>query len=475
MEEQYIFSSTAKRRILTWGIIGLVVFVAGIFIAPMMAGESEGGHDGHGNTGMAIGNMIYDANPDENLSHAGDHDDHAEAGHEEDSHATAGHDDHGGEEHHGSSTLHKRIVANVWINNMFFFGIAIIGVFFLALQYAAQAGWSATIKRVPEAFGAWLPFAAITIIASYFLFKGDIFHWTHTDLYEEGGSHFDPIINGKKGFFFFPLAETPGIPVFFLVRMFAYFGIWIGMFYLIRQASLKEDLEGGTSYWWKMRKYSAIFLVLFAVTSSTAAWDWIMSIDTHWFSTMFGWYVFASWFVTGLSVITLIVVLLKENGYLKMVTANHLHDLGKFIFAFSIFWTYIWISQFLLIYYANIPEETIYFVERWKTDTYAPFFFINLILNFFFPFLVLMTRDSKRHMIFLKIVCVIVIIGHWIDFYLMIMPGVVGQENSFGLIEIGLPLVYGAAFLFVVLRSLSKAKLVAVNHPMLQESLHHHI
>ena len=234
-------------------------------------------------------------------------------------------------------------------------------------------------------------------------------------------------------------------------------------------------MEAGTTYWYKIRKYSTIFLVIFAVTSSTSAWDWIMSIDTHWFSTMFGWYTFASWFVAGLATITLITVLLKENGYLSVLRADHMHDLGKFLFAFSIFWTYIWFAQFMLIYYSNIPEESFYYVERLTSHTYAPLFFLNLFLNFVFPFLVLMTRDSKRHGIFLKIVCVVLLIGHWVDFYLMVSPAVIGENGSIGLMEVGSTMVFGTAFIFVVLTALSKAPLIQKNHPMLQESVHHHV
>lgn len=238
---------------------------------------------------------------------------------------------------------------------------------------------------------------------------------------------------------------------------------------------LAEDINGDVRHWYKTRKLSAIFLVIFAVTSSVAAWDWVMSVDPHWFSTMFGWYVFASWWVTGLAVITLIVVVLKENGYLKVVNANHLHDIGKFVFGFSIFWTYIWFSQFLLIYYANIPEETIYFVERLEVSQYKWVFFVNLLLNFILPFFLLMTRDAKRHMALLKLVCPIIIVGHWFDFYLMITPGVMQHDGGFGFIEIGMMMIFGVAFLFVTLTSLAKAPLYAKNHPMLKESLHHHI
>lgn len=238
---------------------------------------------------------------------------------------------------------------------------------------------------------------------------------------------------------------------------------------------LDEDINGGTAHWTKARSLSAVFLVIFAVSSSVGAWDWVMSIDTHWFSTMMGWYVFASWWVTGLAMITLIVANLKDQGLLKVVNANHLHDLGKFVFAFSIFWTYIWFSQFLLIYYANIPEETVYFVTRINTSPYGWIFYANIILNFALPFLLLMTRDAKRHLSMLKVVCPIVVVGHWLDFYNMITPGVMQHNGGIGFLEIGLALVFMAAFLYVMFNALSKAPLVARNHPMLEESLNHHI
>jgi len=215
--------------------------------------------------------------------------------------------------------------------------------------------------------------------------------------------------------------------------------------------------------------------VFYAFTQSVAAWDWVLSIDTHWFSTMFGWYVFASWWVSALALITYIIIILRDNGYLTFVNHSVLHDLGKYVFAFSVFWTYIWFSQFLLIYYANIPEETIYFVERLDSDIYFPFFIVNLILNFFFPFLFLMTRASKRFTRFLKIACPIVLFGHFIDFYLMITPGVLKSNGGFGFLEIGLLFVFLSAFLFVILQGLTKLPLVAKNHPMLDESLHHDI
>jgi hypothetical protein len=188
---------------------------------------------------------------------------------------------------------------------------------------------------------------------------------------------------------------------------------------------------------------------------------------------MFGWYVFASWFVAGLAGMTFLISVLKDAGYLKIVNENHLHDMAKFVFAFSIFWTYIWLSQFLLIYYANIPEEGIYFLERLTSDYYGKIIFINLFLNFAFPFLALMTRNAKRKTIILKIVCIVVLIGHWSDFYLMITPGTLKEHGTFGFLEIGTALMYAALFGFVVLSTLAKKPLIAKNHPMIEECVHH--
>lgn len=429
-EEKYIFTSTARRRLFITIIVGVVLLALGILLMNM------GGHDvAHGD------------------AHA--------AGVAADAH----------EEFHWT----KRLWANIWINNVFFAGIAIIGVFFVAIQYAAQAGWSVGVKRIPLAFGAWLPIAGILMVATYFVANHDLFHWSHHDVYDQASEHFDTVINGKKGYFFWPLQDHPSFPVFWFLRLVVFFGVWYVLFVKIRNLMFEEDRIGGTQHWYKLKSLSAIFLVIFAVTSSVAAWDWVMSIDTHWFSTMFGWYAFASWWVGGLALITYIAVLLKDRGYLAVVNANHLHDLGKFVFAFSVFWTYIWFSQFFLIYYANIPEESTYFVERWKNSHYAPFFYFNLIINFFFPFLVLMTRDSKRHTRILKVVCPAIVFGHWFDFYLMITPGTLRENGGFGFMEVGLLAIYLGAFLFVVLSALAKAPLVAKNHPMLEESLHHHI
>ena len=392
----------------------------------------------------------------------------------------------GGGEHHeatghgAAASTHepaswlKRVFMSLWLNNVYFTGIALVGVFFVAVQYVAYAGWSVLIKRIPEALGYYLPLGGAIMVLVFLFGNHDIFHWTHDYLYpqllENGQENpqYDPIIAGKAGYLNF---------WFFLIRMVIYFVLWILFANWLRRNSINEDLHGGTTYYHKSIRISAMFLVVFGITSSTAAWDWVLSIDTHWFSTMFGWYVFASWFVSGLSAITLTVIILKQNGYLKMVNANHLHDLGKFVFAFSIFWTYIWFSQFMLIWYANIPEESIYFLERLGGNEghFKWIFFTNLIINFVFPFLVLMTRDAKRQMIMLKIVTIAILIGHWLDFYLMMMPGTMRTDASIGFIEIGSTLIFLGVFLLLFTKGLTKASLVPVNHPFLEESVHHHV
>jgi hypothetical protein len=466
-KEIFEFGSGLRKKLAIAFISGIVLMAIGW----ALSGNSEHG-DEHAHEGDHT-ETTHDGGHDADASHEGNHDDEGHGA----AYADAG-EGHG-EDGHGGGWF-KRFKVDFWINNVYFTGLALIGLFFFAIQYAAQAGWSAYIIRVPLAMAHWIAPAGILMIAAYFLFGHDIFHWTHSDLYNEfnaDGSlntHYDALIAGKQGFFFWPL-EGGSFPIFFILRMVIFFGVWYLLFKKLKGLSLKEDELGGDNYWRRMRSVSAVFLVIFAVSSSVAAWDWIMSIDTHWFSTMFGWYVFASWWVSGLALITLIIVLLKEAGYLQQVTSNHLHDLGKFIFAFSIFWTYIWFSQFLLIYYANIPEESVYFVERFLSDHYSPFFFANIVVNFFLPFLVLMTRDAKRLNVFLKIVCVIVLLGHWLDFYLMVTPGTLGAEGAFGLTEVGMYLMFGSAFLFVVLTALSKFNLVPKNHPMLQEAEHHHI
>lgn len=361
--------------------------------------------------------------------------------------------------------------SNLLQNTFYFMGIALAGTFFLAVQYSAEVGWSVVLKRILEAMGAFLPFAAVLMLIVFFgnyiaAHNGGhyLYHWLHEALYDPASEEYDKIIAGKSGYLNLP---------FFIIRMLAYFVIWIGFTQLFRKLSLKEDIEGGTANYLKAKRYSAFFLVLFAVTSSTSAWDFIMSIDTHWYSTLFGWYTFAGIFISGLAVMNFILVYLVKKGYMPWITEHHLHDAGKFMFAFSIFWTYLWFAQFMLIWYANIPEEVTYFMIR--IDHYKGLFLANFFINFIAPFLLLMTRDAKRKLNLLMTISVLLFIGHWIDTFLMVTPGVVKEHWHIGWMEIGTTLGFLGLFMYVIQNALAKAPLLREKHPLLQESLHHSI
>lgn len=430
LDESFDFSPELRKKLIISAIIGIVMVALGAFLIK---------------NHWSIG--VWDA------GHGAEH-------------AAGG--EHGGE-HHGA-TLFSRIIANIWMNSVYFLGISVVGVFFLSYNYVAKAGWYTSFKRVPEAFPSFIIVPAIIMLALFLIpdTRHIIFHWTHHGIMEVGSENYDKIIAGKSWYLNFP---------FFLVRMVAYFAIWYYLWTQIRKYSLLEDETSDLAFYYKSRNYAKMFLIFFAVTSSTAAWDFSMSIDTHWFSTMFGWYHLASWHVAGLAAIMLTILLLKDKGYLKAVTFSSIHDLGKLMFGFSVFWTYVWFSQFLLIFYANLPEETIYFRERFSGyggRYFAPFI-INLLLNFVFPFLILMARDSKRNRTFLKLACGSILVGHWFDFYQMQMPGIAKDQGGIGIIEWGTTLTFASLFIYFVANQLSKANLIAKNHPFIEESLHHEI
>jgi hypothetical protein len=362
----------------------------------------------------------------------------------------------------------ERTFANLLLMAYYMTGVCIAGAVFLAIQFVSQAGWSAGLLRIPQAFAKLLPIAAailIVICAAGLLTHNLYHHWNHEGITEPGNPNYDALIAGKASFLNVP---------FFLTREIAFLGFYSIFAIILVRLSNREDLTGGLSSYKKSIRTSAIFLVVFGFSSPIWAFDTIMSLEAHWFSTMFGWYNFAGWWVSGIAAMTLTIILLKKAGYLSWINENHLHDLGKFIFAFSIFWTYVWFAQFLLIWYANMPEETVYFYKRWEPE-YKPWFWLNIVINFVSPVLILMSRDAKRKTNLLMFVCILILVGHWLDYYVMIMPGTVEEHRGFGIIEIGTALGFAGLFSFVMLTALSKSSLVPKNHPFLEESLHHQI
>ena len=353
-------------------------------------------------------------------------------------------------------------------NSTFFLLVVNASMFFIGVTTLAMGGWQMAFRRVPEAISSVVPvfsvLALLVFVGLIFGNRHDIYHW----LDKEHVAH-DPILKGKTAFL---------NPTFFMVWTIITLTLWsfVGakMRKLSSQADESMDQETSKKFIWNNTVWAAVFIVFFALTvASTIPWLWLMSIDAHWYSTMYSWYTFASTFVAGMSLVALFVVYLKNQDYLEYVTEEHLHDLGKFMFAFSVFWTYLWYSQFMLIWYANIPEETIYFKPRLQ-GAYRGIFFLNLIINFVLPFLLLMKRGSKRNYTSMTFVAVLIILGHWVDFYQMVMPGTMHEHYSLGWFEFGMLIFYAGLIMYFVGRGLSKKPLLAAHHPFVKESLIHH-
>lgn len=356
-----------------------------------------------------------------------------------------------------------RLLGNLLVNSFFFFSIGLGALFFLTLQYATETGWYASVKRVFEAVSGFLPYGIglllVVLLTITFTDGGGLYIWMDSSEVAK-----DKMLQAKD----FYLNKG-----FFWIRTLVYLGVYLIFWNGFRKRSLQEDIEGGSDIHFKNYKKAALFLVFFAVFSSTSAWDWIMSIDAHWFSTLFGWYVFAGMWCSTMIVLVCLVLYLKKQGYLSRVNESHIHDLGKWTFATSFLWSYLWFSQFMLIWYANIPEEVTYHLTR--IEHFKGMYFGMFFINFAFPMLLLMSRDAKRHAGVLTAVGMIIFAGHWVDVYLMVTGGSLGKHAKFGLLEIGMPFLFVGFFIRVILTNLSKKPLMPVNHPFLDESLHHEI
>ncbi|KAA1245119.1 quinol:cytochrome C oxidoreductase [Aquimarina sp. RZ0] len=384
--------------------------------------------------------------------------------------------DHHGDESHGEETAHggdahyehilhqlqNKPWAALYIAAFFFFMIALGVLAFYAIQFAAQAGWSPVLFRVMEAITAYLVPGGIilfVILALSGFHINHLFVWADPEVVAH-----DKLIQGKSGW----LNGTG-----FVIRAIIFLSGWLLYRHFAIKYSRKQDEDPTGNRWYKKSfKISAGFLVFFIYTESMASWDWIMSFDPHWFSTLFGWYVFASLFVSGITTIALITIYLKSKGYMEFVNNSHIHDLAKFMFGVSIFWTYLWFSQFMLIWYSNIPEEVTYFITR--IEDYKLPFFGMLAMNFIFPLLVLMNSDYKRLNWFVVMAGIVILCGHYIDVFNMVMPATVGTSWFIGISEISAVLLFLGIFLYVVFNALTKAPLLAKGNPYIEESKHFH-
>lgn len=396
----------------------------------------------------------------ETLLSAGHHEGaaHHEATAKHDKHEAAAHEAH---LHHVLGQLQNKPWSALYVACLFTMLVAAGALAFYAIQQVAQAGWSPVLFRVMQGVTSYLLPASIIFIVLLVLsgmHMNHIFNWLDHDVMQH-----DEILQGKQGYLNFP---------FWISRAVIILAGWNLYRYLSRKNCLAQDEANDNSFYKKNFKLSAGFLVFFIVTESIMAWDWIMSVDAHWFSTLFGWYVFASFFVSGITTISMVTLYLKSNGYLEHVNSSHIHDLSKFMFGISVFWTYLWFSQFMLIWYSNIPEEVTYFVTR--IEKYNITFFGAFALNFIFPFLVLINTDFKRITWIIVMAGIVILFGHYVDFYNMIMPGTVGDQWFMGIPEFGALAFFIGLFIFVVFTALTKAPLMPKRNPFIEESKHFH-
>ncbi|MDK2771594.1 MAG: quinol:cytochrome C oxidoreductase [Flavobacterium sp.] len=390
------------------------------------------------------------------------HDNHA-SNNEHAAHATeVNHDtEHKAHLEHVLHQLQNKPWAAFYVACIFFMLISLGAFVFNTIQYAAQAGWSPILFRVMEGISAYLLpgsviFFGVLVLSG--LHFNHLFVWMDPEVVAN-----DHLIQGKSGYLNVP---------FFLGRAAIFLLLWNFFRFKIRKNSLALENSDDASIYKSIFKLSATFLVIFIVTESIMSWDWIMSVDPHWYSTLFGWYVFASFFVSAITTIALVTIYLKSKGYLEQVNTSHIHDLAKFMFGLSIFWTYLWFSQFMLIWYSDIPEEVTYFVTR--IEHYKLPFFGMLVMNFVFPLLILVNTDFKRLSWIIVTAGTVILMGHYIDFYNMIMPATVGDQWFIGVPEVSAVLFFLGLFIFVVFTALTKAPLVAKGNPLMEESKHFH-
>ena len=443
--------------------IGLIGIVYGFLSTPstiadvkeiMASHESHGEGHGESNTGH------------EEESHSANFVDEARGREGYSQHAIEQSKDVEGEAHHSDDEHMEHVLHQMqtkpwsatFVSAFFFMMIALGALVFYAIQYAAQAGWSPVLYRVIEGVTAYLLPGSIIVFIIVVFAGTHFFPWQNEELVAG-----DSILQSKSGYLNFP---------FFLIRAIIYVLGWNLYRHFARKNALEVVHSTTLDPYKRNFKFSVFFLIFFIVTESMMAWDWFMSMTPHWYSTLFAWYVFASMFVSAITVIAMVTVFLKGRGLLPYVNDSHLHDLAKFMFAFSIFWTYLWFGQFMLIWYANMPEEVTYFIIR--IQEYNLLFFGMLVLNFVFPILLLMNSDFKRLPWFVVITGIIILTGHYIDIFLLVMPSTVGPHWSIGIPEIAGFFFFLGLFIFFVGTGLAKVPLRHEGDPFIKESENYH-
>ncbi len=350
----------------------------------------------------------------------------------------------------------EQLLETYLVSFSFFLAISLGGLFFVLLQHCTRAGWSVVVRRIAEAVAANVWLMAVLAIPVV-LGMNHLYHWT-----DAAAAAHDPLLAGKVGFL------NPG---FFVIRLIVYFLVWGLMASVLHRTSVAQDSSGDPALTLRMERLSALGMVFFALSINFAAFDLLMSLDAHWFSTIFGVYYFSVSVVVFLAVMPKILYALQFRGFLKnAITVEHYHDFGKLLFGFVVFWAYIAFSQYMLIWYGNIPEETEWFLKR-QTGDWTTVSLILIFGHFVLPFLLLVSRAIKRRPALLAITGGYVAVMCWIDLYWLVMPEFSPGVARFGLLDIFCFLGLNGVFSAGILLRLRRHSLVAEKDPRLDESL----
>jgi hypothetical protein len=354
---------------------------------------------------------------------------------------------------YGVTTDPRRTWPHLLLNGFYIVSLGVSAAFFLATQRATGARWSAALRRIPEAFMMALPVASILMTLLLFE-RQNLFPWSRPGAFEHVATY-----AGKVSYL-----QTPWV----LGRIIAVFLLWTIFALLFRRASLAQDRnpEMGLALHERLNRYAVLFVPVFAITFTMAAYDWLISLDPSWFSTMFAIYVFIGVFVQGIAAVTLATAQLKKRQLESLITDRHLHDLGKMLLAFTTFWAYIWVCQYLLIWYGNIPEEVTHYMPR-TNGPWLYLFALNLVANWIVPFVVLLSFRTKRNPKVLVSICAILLCGHWLDLYLLVMPNFVPAGPRFGGMEFTIAAGYLALAYLLFINSLARAPLTPLHDPVL--------
>jgi Ni/Fe-hydrogenase subunit HybB-like protein len=349
----------------------------------------------------------------------------------------------------------ERAWANLLIGNYFFVSLALFGAVFVALTYLFSSGWAIVFRRVPEAMSAYLPVGAALMLALYFG-RSELYPWTRPEEVA-GSAHLQ-----HKAVY---LNST-----FFFARMAVTLAIWLILTHLLRRHSRQQDTDGELSHTRKNQLYSALFLALFTITFIFSIFDWIMSLEPEWYSTMFPLYNFAGLFLSGVAAMLLLVILLGTRGLLPGATDHHLNELGRILAAAGTFWFYVWFSQSMLIYYTNIPEEAVYYARRLAYGG-SVLFFLTPLLCWLAPLVMMLSNRARHSLRWLTAAALVALAGRWLDLYLLVMPAV-STTFRFAPVDLLIPLGLLPVFLAVVARSFRQAEPVPRHDPYLAESIH---